>query len=155
MRASSLRERGGIGPPMWKAVAAVVACLGFLASCSDPICGCTPVVTTAAVVVDGTVLDSASSPVPQAVVSSTGVLLAECSTAGHSMASQPDSVLTDSSGRFELVLMSDYGAGHHCVELVLRSPGMATPDTIHDIAADFRHIFELPDTVTVELLAGG
>ncbi len=133
----------------------LVGCLVFIGACSDPICGCSPVVPTATVVVDGTVHDATSSPVPQAVVSTTGFLVPECLSGKFSMDTEPDSVIADATGHFKMVLSSEYGAGQHCVAFVARAEGLATADTSPPVPVAFRHIFEIPDTAQVLLVAGG
>jgi hypothetical protein len=63
-----------------KRVAIVLAFV--IASCSDPICGCTPIGGAAWAVVDGTVLDAQAMAVAGAEVSPVGALGVECATDG-------------------------------------------------------------------------
>jgi len=123
----------------------MVLALAFV-SCSDPICGCTPIGNAAWAVIDGAVVDAQADAVEGAQVAPVGALEIECSMDGGPVAADPLPAVTDANGRFTMTVWTGQ-VGEHCVDFEVLSPTLAVADTVLDVAILFVFDYLQPDTL--------
>ena len=127
----------------------------LFAGCGEDVCGCPPVDTSAFVILEGSVVDSAADPVPGAEVSPLGVLGFDCAVDTNTVGADPMPAVSGIDGRLRTVLSTFDGSGTHCVDLLVHVSSSGFTDTIHDVQAVFRHHTQVPDTVRVEVTVVG
>ena len=95
-------------------------------------------------------LDSESTPISGVEISPLGVLRADCTVDTYSLFADPNPAVSNSDGRFTMLLGIAL-AGMHCVDLLVRVPSSGVTDTIRDVQGDFQREL-VPDTVIVQIV---